>query len=75
MNLRRPKLSLRAKLAALLLGVVAATAALSAWLTHALGSPILAWSLIVASALFPVLWLAGRVMRPIGIVVLRGTVL
>jgi len=66
MNLRRPKLSLRAKLAALLLGVVAATAALSAWLTHALGSAILAWVLIVAAALFPVLWLAGRVMRPIG---------
>jgi hypothetical protein len=26
----------------------------------------LAWSLIVAAALFPILWLAGRVMRPIG---------
>ena len=59
-------MSLRAKLAALLLGVVAATAALSAWVTHALGSAVLAWSLVVAAALFPVLWLAGRIMRPIG---------
>jgi nitrogen fixation/metabolism regulation signal transduction histidine kinase len=62
----RPALSLRAKLAALLLGVVAVAAALGAWAAHALGSVLLAWSLAVAAAALPIFWLAWRVMQPIG---------
>jgi two-component system nitrogen regulation sensor histidine kinase NtrY len=62
----RLKPNLKSKLAALLLGVVALAAALSAWAAHAFDSVILAWSLTVAAAVFPVLWLAARVMRPIG---------
>jgi two-component system nitrogen regulation sensor histidine kinase NtrY len=61
----RLKPNLKSKLAALLLGVVALAAALSAWAAHAFDSVILAWSLTVAAAVFPVLWLAARVMRPI----------
>jgi two-component system, NtrC family, nitrogen regulation sensor histidine kinase NtrY len=66
MNLRlRPRLSLRAKLAAVLLGVVALTAAVAAWLAHALGSMTFAWCLAVAAAIVPVYWLAARIMQPI----------
>jgi nitrogen fixation/metabolism regulation signal transduction histidine kinase len=61
----RPHLSLRAKLAAVLLGVVAVTAALAAWLAHALDSVLLGWCVSVALAAVPVLWLAARIMRPI----------
>ena len=61
----RPKLDLRAKLAALLLAVVALSAALGAWAAQLFGSVVLAWSLVVAAAVLPVLWLAARVMQPI----------
>jgi two-component system nitrogen regulation sensor histidine kinase NtrY len=57
--------SLKSKLAALLLGLVALTAGLSAWAAHATDSVVLAWSLTVAAAVLPVLWLAARVTRPI----------
>ena len=58
--------SLKAKLAALLLMVVALAAALGAWAAHALGSVLLAWALVVAAAMLPIYWLAARVMEPIG---------
>jgi nitrogen fixation/metabolism regulation signal transduction histidine kinase len=61
----RPTFSLKAKLAALLLGVAALAAALGAWGAHVLGSVPLAWSLVVAAAVLPILWLAARVMRPV----------
>jgi two-component system nitrogen regulation sensor histidine kinase NtrY len=59
-------LSLKGKLAALLLCVVALTAALGALAAQALDSALLAWVVVVAAALLPVYWLAGRVMQPIG---------
>jgi two-component system nitrogen regulation sensor histidine kinase NtrY len=61
----RLKLTLKSKLAGLLLALVAVAAALSAWAAHAFDSVILAWCLTVAAAVFPVLWLAARIMRPI----------
>jgi two-component system nitrogen regulation sensor histidine kinase NtrY len=61
-----PTLSLKAKLAALLLIIVAFAAALGAWAAHALGSILLAWVLVVAAAMLPIWWLAARVMKPIG---------
>jgi two-component system, NtrC family, nitrogen regulation sensor histidine kinase NtrY len=61
----RPNLSLRANLAAVLLCVVALTAALAAWVAHALDSVILAWCVSVALAAGPILWLAARIMQPI----------
>jgi two-component system nitrogen regulation sensor histidine kinase NtrY len=72
----RAKLGLKGRLALLLLAVVAAAAALSAWAERALDSVWLAWSLTVAAGLLPVLWLAARVMRPIGQMLraLAGTV-
>jgi two-component system, NtrC family, nitrogen regulation sensor histidine kinase NtrY len=66
MNLMFRPSSLKAKLAALLLMVVALAAALGAWVAHALGSVLLAWALVVAAALLPIYWLAARVMEPIG---------
>jgi len=57
--------SLRAKLALLLFLIVAVSAAATAWLAHALDSVLLAALLIMAAALFPIMWLASRVMRPI----------
>jgi two-component system nitrogen regulation sensor histidine kinase NtrY len=59
-------LSLKGKLAALLLCVVALTAALGALAAQALDSALLAWVVVVAAALLPVYWLAGRVMQPMG---------
>jgi len=61
----RPTLNLKAALAALLLAVVALSAALGAWAAQFFGSVVLAWSLVVAAAVLPVLWLAARVMQPI----------
>src|SRR5271169_6808215 len=58
-------MSLRFKLALLLLAMVVITAAASAWAAHALGSALLGAVLIIVAALFPVMWLASRVMRPI----------
>jgi nitrogen fixation/metabolism regulation signal transduction histidine kinase len=57
--------SLKGKLALMLILVVAMTAAASAWVTHWLDSVLLAWLLIVGAALLPVMWLASRTMRPI----------
>jgi two-component system, NtrC family, nitrogen regulation sensor histidine kinase NtrY len=57
--------SLRAKLALLVLLVVAVTAAASAWATHWLDNVLLGWLLTVGAALLPVMWLASRIMRPI----------
>jgi nitrogen fixation/metabolism regulation signal transduction histidine kinase len=73
---RRPTLSLKGKLALLLLVVVALAAALGAWAAHALNNVLLAWLLVVGAAVLPVLWLAARVMRPIGQMLraLAGTV-
>jgi two-component system, NtrC family, nitrogen regulation sensor histidine kinase NtrY len=58
-------LSLKAKLALLLIVVVAITAAISAWAARWFGNPLFSWLLILAVALLPVLWLASRVIRPI----------
>jgi len=67
MNARfQPKLTLKGKLAVLLLSVVALTAALGAWAAHAVDSVLLAWAMVVAAALIPIYWLAGRVMQPVG---------
>jgi two-component system, NtrC family, nitrogen regulation sensor histidine kinase NtrY len=57
--------SLRTKLALLLIVVVAMTSALSAWAMHLFGDPLLTWLLVVAVSLLPLLWLASRIMRPI----------
>jgi two-component system, NtrC family, nitrogen regulation sensor histidine kinase NtrY len=67
MNLKFwPTWSLNAKLTALLLMIVALTAALGAWAAQELGSVLLAWVLVVAAAMLPIWWLAARVMEPIG---------
>jgi len=58
-------MSLKAKLALLLFVIVVVVAAASAWAALALDSALLGGLLIIAAALFPVLWLAARVMRPI----------
>ena len=58
-------MNLKAKLALLLMLIVAATAALSGWATRWSGSALLTWLLILAVSLVPVLWLASRIMRPI----------
>jgi two-component system nitrogen regulation sensor histidine kinase NtrY len=67
MNMSRHlKLSLKARLALLLFVIVALTAAAAVWAAHVLNSAILAWLLVVAAAAVPIVWLAARVMRPIG---------
>ena len=58
-------MSLKSKLALLLFLIVAVVAAASAWAAQALGNALLGGVLIIAAALFPVMWLASRVMRPI----------
>jgi nitrogen fixation/metabolism regulation signal transduction histidine kinase len=72
----KPKLSLMGKLALLLWVVVALAAALGAGVAHVLDNLFLAWLLVVGAAVFPVLWLAARVMRPIAQMLraLAGTV-
>jgi nitrogen fixation/metabolism regulation signal transduction histidine kinase len=57
--------SLRAKLALLLIVIVAIAAALTAGLTHWLGNPVLSCLILIAVTLLPLTWLASRVMRPI----------
>jgi nitrogen fixation/metabolism regulation signal transduction histidine kinase len=57
--------SLKSKLALLLIIVVGITAVLSELVAHWLSNPLLGWVLIVGAALLPVLWLAARVLRPI----------
>jgi two-component system nitrogen regulation sensor histidine kinase NtrY len=58
-------LSLKAKLALLLIVIVAVTAAVSAWTARWFGNPLFGWLLILAASLLPVLWLSSRIMRPI----------
>jgi two-component system nitrogen regulation sensor histidine kinase NtrY len=58
-------MSLRTKLALLLVVVVAMTAALSAWAMRWFGDPLLTSLLVIAVSLLPLLWLASRIMRPI----------
>jgi two-component system nitrogen regulation sensor histidine kinase NtrY len=58
-------LSLKAKLALLLIVIVAITAAISAWTARWFDNPLFGWLLILAVALLPVLWLSSRIMRPI----------
>ena len=69
-------MSLKAKLALLLIALVAATAAVSAAAAKFIGDPFLAWLLIVGAALLPVMWLCSRIMRPIAQMLraLSGTV-
>jgi nitrogen fixation/metabolism regulation signal transduction histidine kinase len=57
--------SLRGKLALLLIGIVGATAAASTFVAQWFGNTLLGWFAIVGAALLPTLWLASRVMRPI----------
>jgi two-component system nitrogen regulation sensor histidine kinase NtrY len=57
--------NLKAKLALLLMVIVAATAALSGWATRWSGNALFTWLLILAVSLVPVLWLSSRIMRPI----------
>ena len=58
-------MSLKAKLALLLIAVVAATAGFSILATRWFGDVLLSWLLVVAASLLPLLWLASRIMRPI----------
>lgn len=58
-------MSLKAKLALLLMLIVAATAALSGWATTLSGNALLTWLVILAVFLVPVLWLSSFIMRPI----------
>jgi nitrogen fixation/metabolism regulation signal transduction histidine kinase len=57
--------SLKAKLALLLLVIVGITAAASVFAAQWFNNALLGWLLIVGGALLPVLWLSSRVMRPI----------
>ncbi len=69
-------MSLRFKLTLLLCALVVLVTGLSAWATHVLDNPLLAWLLAASAALLPVVWLAARVMRPIAQLLraLAGTV-
>jgi nitrogen fixation/metabolism regulation signal transduction histidine kinase len=58
-------LSLKAKLALLLIAIVATTAAISAWTARWFGNPLFGWLLVLAASLLPVLWVSSRIMRPI----------
>jgi two-component system nitrogen regulation sensor histidine kinase NtrY len=58
-------LSLKTKLALLLIVIVAITAAASAWAARWFNNPLLSWLVIVGAALLPLLWLSSRIMRPI----------
>jgi two-component system nitrogen regulation sensor histidine kinase NtrY len=58
-------MSLKGKLALLLFLIVAAAAAVSAWASQWLDSPLLGWLLIVGAAAVPIWWLSSFVMRPI----------
>ena len=69
-------MSLRIKLTLLLFALVVVVAGLSAAATHLLGNLYLAWLSVAGAALLPVIWLAGRVMRPVAQMLraLAGTV-
>jgi two-component system nitrogen regulation sensor histidine kinase NtrY len=58
-------LSLKIKLALLLIFIVAITAAASTWAERWFGNPLFSWLAILAASLLPVLWLSSRIMRPI----------
>ena len=58
-------MSLKAKLALLLIAVVAMTAVLSTFAAHWFGDVLLTCMVVVAASLLPLLWLASRIMRPI----------
>jgi nitrogen fixation/metabolism regulation signal transduction histidine kinase len=58
-------LSLKGKLALLLIVIVAIAAALGAWSARWLGNPLGGWLLLVALSLPPLVWLSSRIMRPI----------
>jgi len=58
-------LSLKAKLALLLIVIVAITAAISAWAARWFDNPLFGWLVILAASLLPLLWLSSRIMRPI----------
>ena len=58
-------MSLKAKLALLLIAVVAMTAVLSTLAAHWFGDVLLSCLVVVAASLLPLLWLASRIMRPI----------
>ena len=64
MAYRAPTFSVRLKLGALFLVVVALSAALGAWVSHTVGV-LWATLVIVGMAVLPVFWLAARVLRPI----------
>ena len=73
MRLKIRRLSLRAKLALLLLAIVALAAALGVWSAHLFHGEQLAWSLVVAAAVLPVMWLAQHTFDDIsGAVVVRS---
>jgi two-component system, NtrC family, nitrogen regulation sensor histidine kinase NtrY len=57
--------SLRAKLGLLLMLIVGVTAAVSVAAVRWFDNGLLGWLLIVGVSIAPVLWLSGRVMRPI----------
>ncbi|MGB6354552.1 MAG: ATP-binding protein [Steroidobacteraceae bacterium] len=69
-------MSLRIKLTLLLFALVVIVAGLSAGATHLLDNMYLAWLGVAGAALLPVIWLAGRVMRPVAQMLraLAGTV-
>src|ERR1700731_682830 len=69
-------MSLRVKLTLLLLMLVIVVAGLSAWIAHLLNNALLAWLLVVGSAILPMAWLCSRIMRPIAQMLraLSGTV-
>ncbi|HEX3914748.1 MAG TPA: ATP-binding protein [Steroidobacteraceae bacterium] len=58
-------MSLKGKLALLLIVIVAIAAALGAWSARWLGNPLGGWLLLVALSLPPLVWLSSRIMRPI----------
>ncbi len=58
-------MSLKGKLALLLLFVVGLTAWLTIWMMRNINDPLLAWLIVLGTAILPLLWLATRVMRPI----------
>ncbi len=77
MNLRlRPLTSLKGKLALILWAWVLIAAALAAWIAHASGSVLLAWVVVAAVALLPVISTAARAVRPLSQMLraLSGTV-
>jgi two-component system nitrogen regulation sensor histidine kinase NtrY len=59
------KLSLEGKLTLLLLATVASAAALGAWAVNWLDSLLLGWALVLGVTIFPVLWVASAIVRPV----------